>query len=340
MDFEIVKKLNEINHFISTFMVKIGIQQNEIDLLDDFLVQLKESDSIQCQKLLVCIGIDIKAISNRFGENNEEIKTYLKNLNKVINEIKQRPISLKSGDWDSVSPSFKFGIKKNLFINEIEIPISVKNSASYARVVSFSSLLRNLIYDNDNFDLNVDIFPVGLSKDDNTKKRILKQLKEGILNFQQFKAKKISQFGKHVFVADLENILEEKSPTLILDKLGFYLSNINTHEFYFIVKYPITDEVFFQPTVFAGDWARVDDMEVIPGNPYFMSFNNLDSWGRTCSVTGICDCYKERVHINSVFEQEYTFDVVKLDNINKIVTQENEDILRTAINRYDYEYEE
>lgn len=312
-----------------------------IDLkhLNLFLNELTESDYFFDRKLLFCLGIDVKCYQNRFGDNSQELESYLINVLDVVNSIYLNPIHLRGISWETLPTSRRFGlILQNTSRNYIP-SIKTSDENNYARIVRFIDIVNNIINNELNKDLNNSVFPPGMSFEDLIVKR--KQIINKDIDIHEIEARSLALHGSWIFAANNVDVTTYiNDPTAMIDGLGFYIENIDPDELYFKLQYP-TDfsELAFQPTTLVADWGTLRGEEKLyPGNSFFLTYNNLDGWGMTCSVSGKCICFKERVHLNETFSNLYKFYPTLLAKLNLFSTRDESEIINEAKIRYDYGY--
>lgn len=325
-----MSSISDVFEYVKTSLI-IGTDNDDKDV-ETFLISLEKSAFLNCQKLLVCIGIDLKAYFNFFGIGSIACKCYVEKLRKIMIDTIRYPIDLKSSSRPA-APSICFSIYLKKHLKTCLPNIKAPNIPEYIKISSFRNFLQFIVLYNKEFNPHIDSsFNI-----DDQDKFLLEYFANDVLD--ELFINRLSGKNEWVFITDKDDLsvnLNNKNTSILLDSIGFYTGNINKAYKYVSISYPKNfNENCYQPSSLFGDWGDTSD----PGNEFFMTYKNDNlCWGRTFSVSGTLASEKERIHKKFVLsdDETYKFSVNNLGELNDPITRtEDDNILNEALKRFD-----
>lgn len=303
--------------------------------INDFLHAILISKETNSLRLLICMGVDIKTYDKRFCTTNKECDCLIDLLRKVILNIKSLgPFPKSYSKAKTITKAIEFGtsLKSCTTHDECKPSIQVTNGTDYMRLLPFHGYMMYVVKPNKSF--NSIRGPI----EESEMGRYYYEFK----NFNKYSDLIIEKLGSGtgwVFIGSLNELkveLTNKNLEKVIDGFGFYIENVNPLDSYVWIKYPNNfTELAFQPTTLTGDWGNFSPYKI--GNEYFMSYFMSDEWGRTFSVSGINDFFKERTHIffdNSI-GKNYRFGAYDMGQLSVNIAKANPDkIIEEALNRF------
>lgn len=322
-------ELKEICAFVQSKLLT-GNDAAEDNYITTFLSSLMNSVDINSNRLLACIGIDIKAYE-KICVTNKECEELCLLFREIILRIEKVKSALFSVPPDLLTPAIYF----NISLNDIPIKPLIRASINekYIRVISFRNYIEWTV--RLNFDSNPD-FPEDMDYHE-IDRHYSEFINEGL--FENIKIANLSSGTGWVFVASYEEVIEtlDKKDTIgLLDMLGLYAENINIVDNYIWLKYPENfSDLLFQPSTLTGDWGNYFNARISVGNEFFLSYKKQDDWGRTFSVSGNRKSIKERVHYKLESRVAYNFLANDLGRLEEPISKaSNNIILEEAISRF------
>lgn len=325
---------------ISKDIVDIICPNHQVHMEDlkikNFLEDLSEERDINSLRLLICIGIDIK---NSF----KVYKTYDINNNNYVSKLKNCLLLACTSNFTPSSFPFPLNNRQKFACALNQIPlaeklpcIESKSKNNYSKVSSFSDYLKYMVNKNKPFNLGVDKMALDAHEIErlyrefqHPKKRKFRNIKIGIM-----------QHFRYFFVADREELRNTGYHKLleILDGLGYYMENVTKGDYYISMEYdPDFSEKTWQPDSLSGDWGGINDISFRNGNEFFLSYMKKNGWGKTYSISGKGNCYKEKIHLpfDNTGGQVYEMNVEDLGNVKSVVHRgHNISILKEALLRH------
>ncbi len=258
-------------------------------------------------RLLLCLGIDLKNIRNI----NQPLATQaIRSCLETATSINVTLNSFKNG----LPLHIKFALAVKSQGNEGYRPaISSSATDKYARVCTFRTYMLYTVANNrgsQNPEVN------------NIDSGQLDLYWEDFMDHHNYRNIMVSRYGRSeswVFVANKEELqpLGKKTEELV-DRLGFYIANINDRDQYVQLAYEFSSkEDVYQPDAVVADWGGLSGNTISSGNESYVSSAYQDSWGRTFSVSGKLDPLQEKVHRDFDFKNE-RFIEFKASDLNKL----------------------
>ena len=304
------------------------------ETITNFLKELSSEKEITSIRLLICIAIDTKNSVVQTGSNDSRTNSYIKNLRECI--LTASKMGLKTYSFpNGLTNRWKFAWALNQMVLKDRIPcIKSASRSSYSRIYNFRSFM---------------LWVVGINKSRNLGIDKIVDSPEDLFRYYSFFKKngkystlKVGQIGNSsfVFVADkeeLNNIGYENTPEII-DGLGLYMKDTKEAEKFICLEYDSNFiEETWQPDSLTGDWGKIDHGMSNDGNDFFLSFYKLDSYGRTYSVSGKGNSFKERVHLPFDLDnsKSYLMEAKDLGHLVAPLQKGSDDaIIEEALNRY------
>lgn len=332
----------EIDDVLS-FVTKIlspDIANNEDDeFISKFLKRLRISDNAFSQRLLICIGIDLKVYEKEFP-GGIELECLVENYRTVVRNTRQvsSPGSFASA---TIEPHWEFALSiKEFGFIACKPNIKAKTKADYVRVLNFDSYYNFVLPQNKASNPTI---PYDIEKRHNRER-----FYEDFTEFGEHRELDISVLTSGtgwVFATDkaeLEKEINQQDIFTILDRIGYYAGELPAdpkRNKYIYLQYPDGfAEDMLQPTALIGDWGRKNFQgEWVKGNEFFLSFKKENDWGKTFPVTGSAQGIKERAHLQFAHppDRPYPFKAADLTELkNEIPKAPDEVIIIEAMNRF------
>ncbi|MGV3601388.1 MAG: hypothetical protein ACO1N1_09295 [Dyadobacter fermentans] len=331
--------LDEICDYVTLTLAPNKSKGSEDDFVRTFLSRLRDSVDIFSNRLLICIGIDLKTYLSEFG--NKGSYSILRDTYRDI-ILKTSTVDLPATFSDGeVEAHIEFALAlKKYWSNECIPVFKAGESARYTRITSFESYYLRIMAHNIgvNPELPSDLDPSNM-------KRFYTDLTEHN-DYENINIANLGSSTGWVFATDQNDIqssIDNTDLPTILDQIGYYIGSSLSSRWeqntYVYLEYPeLFSEEMLKPTALIGDWGRVNpDGNFLRGNEFFLSHRNENNWGRTFPVTGIGEGVKERVHYRFSYPdgRSYPFKVGALNELTLLLIKaENDKILEAAINRF------
>ncbi len=331
--------LNSVYLYLQSKLCKNAASDPNDKLVEAFIIELKESKNINALRLMICMGIDVKSSIKAMCTEDLESNTVIKGFRECILSSYSLSVKLKTYPY-GIPPQIRFSIAQGKISPVPYFPcISSGLRQEYSRVSSFYSYMMYVVKINRNALINPTI------PDDIDVSEMTRYLRDFTI-IGKYKIIYVTRLGRNkswVFVADKNEIdatnykIQDKTEEII-NRLGFYLQNIDLGSNYVCLEYDILLNVnFYQPDSLTGDWGNFISIKPHSGNEFFLSSPNIDEWGRTRSVTGTAKPFRERVHENFDLNdaKHYRMEVNKLGILNRSIPRSNNlSILKEALERF------
>lgn len=305
--------------------------------IDKFISELEASRNIGDIRLYFCIAIDIKSSIKKYNSNDISANPLIKALRECILESDKYRGKVTKTFPNGIPPQVRFALatKKP---STYKPCFTCTTSEVYSRVISFKSYLRYVVKQNLTPTLAATI-PEDI--DDSVQRRYLLSY----LNKDQFKDIQITRLGRNdswVFVANNSEITAtnyqfEDKVAEIVDRLGYYISNLSTNDYFICLEYDENfEETVYQPESITADWGNLSNYFGL-GNEFFLSYGLVDEWGRTQCISGLHDSIKERIHESFDYRESkfYKMKTHKIGNLSKIVSKGNmPTLISEAVSRF------
>ncbi len=333
--------LESVYSFVSSNMAPKPIDDPLDQLVDSFLHELKTTKDVNALRLLICMGIDIRRSIKEFGNSNISGNSTIRSLRDCVLLAEQTLPSLRS--FPTKAPAqIRFSWAQSQISPSKHVPCGCPSPSieGYIRVSSFKQYMLYVVKPNMNPKVNPDI------SDDIDINEIKRYYYDFILNgkFSKLFITRLGRTNSWVFAADKNEIdcLGHSGmipPDEVIDRLGFYLENIERGSHYLLLAYdPKILENFYQPDSLTGDWGSVaSGGQIGRGNEFFLSYPWLDDWGRTQSVSGSRPPLRERVHksFDHNDSRHYQMTAASLGDLNTPIARSNNFmILKEALIRF------
>jgi hypothetical protein len=297
-------------------------------------------------RLLACLGIDTKTCKMRFTKDLFVYNEHIALIRLIILEGKK--IAIPKTFNNKLPAVYQFWISlKNIDISNRVPSIRCEGNCSLSRIVTFDSYIKYCVEENNSVNQNHNKI---ISFDPNELNTYYQKFTEG--KYCNINIARLGRENSWVFVADMGEIndyLQDKTiPKLdikvanLIDRLGFYIEEIDPLQKYVALYYPNNfEEQLYQSSTTSGDWGRDKDNSTFTGNEFFMSYKNIDDWGRTFSVSGKLTHLRERVHKSFDHQKskrkKYKFKGVDLKTINNLPYSKAtpEIIVHEILNRFE-----
>lgn len=326
--------LKKITHNICEIVCPNEKTDKKDETIANFLHNLSCEKEVTSIRLLLCIAIDTKNSVIQTGSNDSKINKYIKNLRECI--LTASKMAIKTFSFPSDIPNrWKFAWALNQILLKDRLPcIKSDRSSQYSRIYNFRSFMLWVVNINKSNNLGID--------------KIIDSPEDLFRYYSSFKKTgkystlNVGKLGNNgfIFVANKDelNKLGYENTLEIIDGLGLYIEDIIEAEKFICLEYDSNfNEETWQPDTLTGDWGKVDHGMVKDGNDFFLSFYKSDTYGRTYSVSGKGNSFKERVHLPFDLEdsESYVMEAQDIGSLNSPLHKGNDlDIIKEALNRY------
>lgn len=341
------KYKKDIELILEFILSELSLSSTDDDVyVKSFLKKLATND-LTTLRLLISLAIDMKSHKKTLASSIAKYNDYLEQTKRLL--LCTKNFSVPKTFTKGLPLVFKFWQAVNT--------IDIRDRTPYIKTGDKSLLCRLLTFD------NFMCYLVHANKDINTRKHKLidYDFNETEKYYQEFQEGKycelfISKLGsrtgwvfvgerkeieKHLYDNAIATAKTEDNVVSLIDRLGFYIDNVDTKKKYVMLNYPNDfDETLYQPSTITGDWSVDTIYKFFSGNEFFMPYKHLDFWGRTYSVSGMLLPLKERVHLKfdylSLKTRKYKFEAVDLGSIKSTspIKANPESVLNAIIERY------
>jgi hypothetical protein len=307
--------------------------------IDAFLLQLK-GGTANCQRLLICMGIDLKNFSHsKIRKNNFPDKAFIKMLQEVISKAAGIPRN-KSMPPGEYTHAMRFARALNV-VTAVHPPaaIPLDTPAKYFRISPFINYMRYVVAKNLR---NNPSLPASLDMED---EELVEEYFEEFTQNERYNRINVSNLGINkswIFVADkaeLQTIRShiDKDLYQLADTLGFDVNPAMIGQHYICLEYPeCFSEPVYQPCTLMADWGSRQNCP--KGNDFFLSYTVGEKWGRTWSVSGNQTCMNERTHarFDHGESKTYEFSAAYLGRLTSTIPRGSDaQIIQEALKRFD-----
>ncbi|MFP5041611.1 hypothetical protein [Parasediminibacterium sp. JCM 36343] len=331
--------IEDVYNYVLNNLAPDKMDINYIDI-KSFLDKLLNSKHIFSNRLLMCIGIDIKAYHLRFS-TKKEVTHLISSYQQIILDIKKirKPVTF---DGLSIEPYIEFALAvKEFGMHNCKPEIISKDPQEYMRVTNFDTFINRIVPENKhcNPDITFDIEVI------HNNKRFYEEFKVDE-SFREIRIANLSSSTGWVFALDkldIEIPIQESDIAYVLDQIGYYIgdelpSEENKNQ-YITIEYPSNfSEEMLQPTALLGDWGKISGEGVLlNGNEFFLSYKKDNDWGKTFPVSGKGSGVKERAHkkFNKAIFDSYLFKINDFNRLDKLILKATDlSIFQAALERF------
>ncbi|HEX3934583.1 MAG TPA: hypothetical protein VHW43_07870, partial [Puia sp.] len=307
--------------------------------IDAFLLQLKQS-TINCRRLLICIGIDLKNFSQYIADNKScPDKAFVTLLREAIVSADGMPAgkSVPKGEY-TYAMRFARALKSKT-TSHPPVALNQDSPAGYFRISPFINYMRYIVANN--LKSNPDL-PASLDLESD---ELVEEYFEEFIQKERYNKLTITKLGPKnswIFVvdkADLQSRQAGGNQDLhdLADMLGLDINPVMIDHRYVCLEYPENfAEPVYQPSSLMADWGSRQPYP--KGNEFFLSYSVAKQWGRTWSVSGNRAPIKERTHtwFDHGSSKTYEFSAAYLGRLTSVIQRGgDEQIIQEALKRFD-----